>query len=393
MTEPDLVLVYGDALTRYELSPDHPLKPSRYSLTVALLEELGWLSPPSVEVEEPRPATLSELLTVHSYQYVDAVQKAQAAARQGKTLPGLSVFGLDTPDVPVFPDIHDASALHTGASLQAMRVVVEGRAPHAYSPAGGMHHAMRARAAGFCVYNDCAVAIAAALDAGQKVAYLDFDAHHGDGVQAAFYEEPRVLTVSVHESGRFLFPGTGFTDEVGKGDGLGTCINIPLPPGSGDADLLLAYERVMAPAVRLFGPDLVVTQTGCDTHHSDPLADLSATLAFYPELAARLHNLVHEVCGGRWLILGGGGYDPADVTPRAWTAFLGTVLGHDVRQVALPPRWLAACRAAGGSPPVRLLDDTSPPTLQSTQRPLASAAVAEAERSGLGALRSHLAAR
>ncbi len=390
MTEPALIVLYGDSLVSYDLGPEHPLQPSRYALTVALLKELGWLEPPQVLIEEPRPATLSELLTVHSYPYIEAVQKAQAAARRGQPVPELLLYGLGTTDVPVFKDIHDASALHTGASLQAMQALLAERTLHSYSPAGGMHHALRARASGFCVYNDCAVAIAAALEQGARVAYLDFDAHHGDGVQAAFYEDARVLTISVHESGQFLFPGTGFAHEMGKGEGAGTCINIPLPPSAGDDAILRAFERVIVPAVTLFAPDLVVTQTGCDTHHSDPLTDLQATLPLYPELASRLHALVHEVCDGRWLILGGGGYDPADVTPRAWTAFIGTVLGQEVKDVVLPERWREASRAAGGDPPFHLLDDVCP-----AQRAAADAAVeeaiAEAERSGLGALRARFA--
>ena len=190
------------------------------------------------------------------------------------------------------------------------------------------------------------------------MAYVDLDAHHGDGVQAAFYEHPRVLTVSIHESGRYLFPGTGDATEMGAGDGIGACLNIPLPPDAGDESILLAYERIIEPAISAYGPDIIVTQTGCDTHHADPLTDLAATMALYPELAARLHALVHEVCEGRWLIVGGGGYDPADVTPRAWTAFFGTVLGRQAADVPLPARVEAGVARprgpAAGSPTRRL---------------------------------------
>jgi acetoin utilization protein AcuC len=380
-----VLIVYGDSLSSYDLSEDHPLKPSRHALTMSLLRGLGWLDDPGITIEEPRPVTLTELLAVHSYAYIEAVQNAQAAVRRGERATDVRVYGLGTDDVPLFAHIHDAAALHTGATIQAMEAVLEGRAIHAYSPAGGMHHAMRARAAGFCVYNDCAVAIAAALKMGRTVAYVDFDAHHGDGVQAAFYEEPRVLTVSVHESGRFLFPGTGFADETGAGEAKGTSLNVALPATAGNGAILAAYERIVAPAVRAFVPDVVVTQTGCDTHHADPLTDLTATLALYPELAARLHALVHQTCEGRWLIVGGGGYDPADVTPRAWAAFMGTVLGHDVHDVALPAAWIRASRAAGGAPPARLLDDTSPPVTGSTDHSVARA-LDEAEDMALAAL-------
>jgi len=353
-------LVYGPELASYDFSEDHPLQSSRFVLTISLLSLLGWLDAPGVSIEPPRPATLPELLTVHSYPYIQAVQLAQEIARGHQKPIDLRLYGLGTEDDPIFPDIHDANVLYTGASVKAMTELLENRATHAYNPTGGLHHAMKARAAGFCIYNDCAVAMATALAAGCRVAYVDFDAHHGDGVQAAFYSEPRALTISVHESGRFLFPGTGEVTEMGSGDGTGTCVNIPLPAMAGDEAVLEAFERVVEPALRAFAPDILVTQTGADAHHADPLTDLTATISLYPSLAARLHALVHEYCSGRWLILGGGGYDPADVTPRAWAAFVGTVLGHDVTDVELPPEWIRASRAAGGDPPVRLLDDPGP---------------------------------
>ena len=354
-------IVYGPALVSYDFGPEHPLQPSRHELTMLLLRTLGWLDDPRLYFEVPRPATFTELLTVHTYPYLQAVGQAQEIARGDKPPANLVYYGLGTDDDPLFADIHDAPALYTGASIQAMQAILEGRAVHAYNPAGGLHHAMRARAAGFCVYNDCAAAIAAALAEGHKVAYIDFDAHHGDGVQAAFYDDPRVLTISIHESGRFLFPGTGEIDEIGSGDGRGACVNIPLPPLAGNDAFLEAIERIIEPAVRQFAPAVIVTQTGCDTHHDDPLTDLNATMVLYSLLAERLHRLVHEVCEGRWLIVGGGGYDPADVTPRAWTAFIGTVLGHETANVELPEAWLAASRRAGGNPPRFLLDDTIPP--------------------------------
>lgn len=352
-----IIIIHGPALTSYDFGEEHPLQPSRHDLTMSLLSCLGWLDAPGVSVEAPETATLSELLTAHTLPFVQAVQMAQRIARGERPPADLRLYGLGTEDNPLFPGIHDAPALLAGASLQGMRAVLDGRCVHAYSPAGGMHHAMHTRAAGFCIYNDIAVAMAAAVEAGQRIAYVDLDAHHGDGVQAIFYDDPRVLTISIHESGRFLFPGTGEADEMGCGDGVGACLNIPLPPDAGDQSILLAYERIVEPAVRAYRPDIVVTQTGCDTHHADPLADLTATMALYPRLAERLHALAHEVTGGRWLIVGGGGYDPADVTPRAWTAFFGTVLGKGTKDVVLPDEWRQASRARGGRPPVHLLDD------------------------------------
>ena len=180
--------------------------------------------------------------------------------------------------------MHDAAALYTGATIQGMLALLDDHADHAYSPAGGQHHAHKASASGFCIYNDAAAAMALALEAGRRVAYLDFDAHHGDGVQAAFYDDPRALTISIHESGRYLFPGTGGADETGAGEGRGACINIPLEPGAGDAEILGALEEVAHPGSEAFSPDILVTQTGADSHHADPLTDLGATLALYPRV-------------------------------------------------------------------------------------------------------------
>lgn len=356
----EVLIVYGPILTSYSFGDDHPLQPARHGLTMSLLASLGWLDDPRIQVEPPRAASLPELLAVHSYPYVQAVGHAQAIARGERPPIDLRIYGLGTEDNPLFADIHDAPVLYTGASIQAMESILNGRALHAYNPAGGMHHAMKARASGFCVFNDCSAAIAVAVAAGNRVAYVDLDAHHGDGVQSAFYDDPRVLTISVHESGRFLFPGTGEINETGAGNGRGACVNVPLPPLAGDDSILEAVDRIVVPAVRMFSPTVLVTQTGCDTHHSDPLTDMGATLAVYSKLAAGLHRLAHEVCEGRWLIVGGGGYDPADVTPRAWTAFMGTLLGHDTSDVKLPADWIKASREAGGDPPEHLLDDSGP---------------------------------
>ena len=355
-----LTIVYGPELASYSFGQEHPLQAGRYMLTMSLLSSLGWLDAPGIDFEPPRFATLSELLAVHTYPYVQAVQQGQAIARGDRDPIDLRLYGLGTSDDPLFPDMHDAAALYTGATIQAMNALLEDRAVHAYSPAGGQHHALKALASGFCIYNDSAAAIAIALNAGRRVAYVDIDAHHGDGVQAAFYDDPRALTISIHESGQFLFPGTGDVGEMGRGDGKGACLNIPLPAHAGDEAILQAFARVIEPAVRAFAPDVLVTQTGVDAHHADPLTHLTAALHLFPQLAARLHHLAHESCSGRWLIVGGGGYDPADVTPRAWTAFIGTVLGRDVTDVRLPEEWLQASRAAGGDPPPFLLQDPGP---------------------------------
>jgi acetoin utilization protein AcuC len=361
-------VVYGPDLASYCFSDTHPLQARRYMLTMSLLSALGWLETPGVTLEAPRFATLTELLEVHSLPYVQAVQQGQAIARGDRPKADLTFYGLGTADDPLFTEMHNAAALYTGATIQAMEALLDERAVHAYSPAGGQHHAHKAEASGFCIYNDSAAAIVKALAAGKRVAYLDLDAHHGDGVQSIFYSEPRVLTISMHESGEYLFPGTGFIDEMGSGDGKGACVNVPLPPYASNDAMLLALDRVVAPALEIFAPDLLVTQIGADTHHNDPLTHLTATMPLYPRLASRLHDLVHECCSGRWLIVGGGGYDPVDVTPRAWTAFIGTVLGHDTADVVLPQEWLEASRAAGGDPPSLLLGDVEPDDAEPVDR-------------------------
>jgi acetoin utilization protein AcuC len=385
-----IVIVHGPSLTSYSFGHEHPLQPTRHELTMSLLAMLGWLDAPELSVETPRPATLSELLTAHSLPYIQAVQTAQSIARGERPSADLRIYGLGIEDNPLFPSMHEAPALLAGASAQAMQAVLEGRAVHAYSPAGGMHHAMRARAAGFCIYNDIVVAIAAALDQDRRVAYVDLDAHHGDGVQAAFYDDPRVLTVSVHESGEFLYPGTGEASETGIGEGRGACINVPLPPHSGDESILLAYDRIVEPALVAYAPDVIVTQTGCDTHHADPLTDLAGTMRLYPALAARTHAIAHRICAGRWLIVGGGGYDPADVTPRAWGAFMGTVLGHQVDEVVLPVGWRIASEAKGGHPPLHLLDDPEAPAPRAPD-PSFVASLDRIEAEALAALRKRFA--
>jgi acetoin utilization protein AcuC len=359
-SETEILVVYGAGLEAYNFGLSHPLQPLRYRLTIALMRALGLLDGRRVRLVEPRHASVSELLSVHSYPYVQAVRRAQNIALTRAEPADLTFYGLGNADNPLFPSIYGASCLATGASLVAVDAILEGRACHAYNMAGGLHHALPDRASGFCIFNDAAVAIRRAVDAGMRVAYVDLDAHHGDGVQEIFYRDPRVLTVSVHESGRFLFPGTGAVAEQGDGPGAGTSINLPLPPQAGDRSFLAAVEEVIEPAVRAFRPDLLVTQTGCDTHWSDPLTHLGATMRLYPVLGERMHALAHEAAAGRWLILGGGGYDPLSVTPRAWTAFFAGALGEGRCDRPLPPEWAELVRSQGGSVPDTLLGDRGP---------------------------------
>ena len=345
------LVVWDDAFASYDFGPSHPLRPLRLELTMSLARQLGVLD--GVEVRAPRPATDDLLELVHDPLYVASVRRAP-----DDLLGRLSLrWGLGTGDTPVFPQMHEASAMVTGASVDAARAVWEGTHQHAVNLSGGLHHAMRDRASGFCVYDDPAVAIAWLLAAGaQRVAYVDVDVHHGDGVQAAFYDDPRVLTVSVHESGRTLFPGTGFADETGTGSGVGTSVNLALPAGAGDADWLRAFHAVVPPVLRAFRPQVLITQHGCDTHALDPLANLQMSIDGQRVAYRALHALAHEVCEGRWVALGGGGYEPVQVVPRAWTHLLAEAAGTSV-DGATPDDWRDQAAERGGElPPTSLTD-------------------------------------
>lgn len=318
------ILVFDERLAGYDFGPMHPLRPERILRSVDLMRSHGLIGPGGFDLVAPEIATREDLERVHDPGYIDAV--IHASLNPLDPPPGR---GLGDGDTPAFVGMHESAALVTGASIAAVRAVVDGSAGRAFGIAGGLHHAHRDRAAGFCVYNDPAVAIAWALDRlpSARIAYIDIDAHHGDGVQEAFYDDPRVLTVSIHESGRSLYPGTGFPRERGAGAGLGTVINVPLPPYATDACYRLAFDTVVAPMVRDFAPDLIVSQNGADALHHDPLTSLGLTLDGYAWLVQRISALSEEVCGGRLVALGGGGYAWESAVPKAWTLLAGSLLG------------------------------------------------------------------
>jgi acetoin utilization protein AcuC len=346
-------MVYSPDLVGYDHGPQHPLRPVRVMLTRELIAAYGILDDDRVREVPARVAADEELLLVHTERYLDAVKTAGSGEPSEAWM-----FGFGPGDNPIFPNMHEASARVVGASLVAAEAVVSGSAEHAFNPAGGLHHAMPERASGFCVYDDPAVAIAWMLEQGiNRVAYVDVDVHHGDGPQAIFYDDPRVLTISLHESGRYLFPGTGFVDERGKGEAEGTVVNVPLPPYTSDEPWLEAFSRIVPPFVKEFGPDVLVTQLGCDTHHSDPLAHLSLSTHAYRETAKAFHELAHELTGGRWVATGGGGYQWARVVPRAWTIYFAEMAGVEIPD-SIPDSWLAvASEHAGGDVPERLSED------------------------------------
>jgi acetoin utilization protein AcuC len=337
-------VVWDESLLAYDMGDDHPLNPVRLALTIRLATALGVLD--GVSLRKPEPASDEEIERVHDAGYIAAVK----AAPESRFDVG---HGLGTADNPIFPGMHEASARVVGGSLLAADLIIQGTTDRAVSIAGGLHHAMPSHASGFCVYNDCAAAIARMLDAGiERVAYVDTDVHHGDGVQAAFYDEPRVLTISIHQDPRTLWPGTGYTRELGTGDAEGRAVNLPLLPGTGDAMWLRAFNAVVPSLLEQFGPTVLVTQCGVDSHRTDPLADLGLTVDGHRAIYRTLRDLAARYSGGRWLALGGGGYDLVRVVPRSWTHLLATVLDRDVEpSTELPRAWLdVAERVAPGLP-------------------------------------------
>lgn len=356
MSEQVELVWYGDDAPWYDHGPQHPLRPARVLLTRQLIHDYGVVDGKRVVETPARDATDEELLLVHTERYLDAVKRAG----HGDEGPWWR-FGLGPGDNPIFPHMHEASARVAGASLAAAEAVLQGRAEHAFNPAGGLHHAMPEHASGFCVYDDPAIVIAWLLEQGvRRVAYVDVDVHHGDGPQAIFYSDPRVLTISLHETGATLFPGTGFVDEQGSGDARGTKVNVPLPPFTGDELWLKAFRDVVPPLVQAWEPEVLVTQLGCDTHHSDPLANLRLTTAAYRETAAELHDLAHRAAGGRWVATGGGGYQWVRVVPRAWALYFAEMAGVEVPD-ELPGSWVErAEREAGHEVPARLSEPPFP---------------------------------
>lgn len=359
MADP-VALVLPRPSAAYDLGEGHPMDPLRRHLALDLIRAYGLADAPNVTTIEAEPSSDEEISAVHAPDYVEAVKRL-GGRPDGADDPNAVIWGLNRiGDTPAFQGMHEATAAVCGASVAAARAVAEGRVRRAFQVGGGLHHAMANRAHGFCIYNDPAVAIRQLLDAGvERVAYVDVDVHHGDGTQWIFYEDPRVLTASVHESGRYLFPGTGGIGERGVGDAVGTSFNIPLPPYAGDRPYLRAVEEVIVPAVMAFRPDVIVTQDGADPHHADPLAHLTVTMGTFPRLYAALHDLADQAAGGRWVALGGGGYND-DVVPRAWTMLFSEIAGIAVPD-EVPAEWHEqACERSGRRLTARLLEDTEP---------------------------------
>jgi len=346
---------WSDALLQYDFGPSHPMLPVRLDLMMRLAGELGVLD--QVDVVAPRPATVDELTLVHSPSLVDAVQRAGESDIVGDSLH--LGHGLGTPDVPTFKSMHEVSSLVVGATIDAGRAVWSGNTNHAFSPAGGLHHSMPDSVGGFCVYNDVAVAIASLLEQGvERIAYVDIDVHHGDGVQTVFWDDPRVLTISLHQHPHTLYPGTGWSDEIGGPGGEGLAVNVPLSPGTDDSGWLRALHSIVPPLLSSFRPQVLVSQHGCDTHLLDPLANLAISLDAERVAAEALHTWAHRFAEDRWLVTGGGGYEVVDVVPRIWTLVMAELSGHPIEPTTrVPEPWrVYVSERLGRVAPLRMTD-------------------------------------
>ncbi|MEU7072458.1 acetoin utilization protein AcuC [Streptomyces narbonensis] len=329
------LLMWDEAVTQYDFGSEHPMDPVRLALTMSLVRAFGLDR--AMDVVSAKPAGDSTLRLVHREDYVSAVRAASVDPRRAD-----QAYGIGTVDDPAFAGMHEVSALIAGQSVGAAEAVWRGEAAHAVNFAGGLHHAMPGSASGFCIYNDASLAIARLLELGaERVAYVDVDVHHGDGVQAAFWEDPRVLTVSLHEHPRTLFPQTGWPEETGAaGPGEGGAVNVALPAGTGDAGWLRAFHAVVPELIADFRPQVLVTQHGADTHFEDPLAHLAVSLDAQRAVQEACHELAHEHAGGRWVALGGGGYAVVDVVPRSWTHLVGIAAHAPVEPGSvIPSSW------------------------------------------------------
>jgi acetoin utilization protein AcuC len=344
--KPRARFIYNENETRYRFNDDHPFNQKRLLLTVDLLKRIGAL--PDAAIAPPRLATEAELLRVHSASYVEAVRELSLPQPDKRWLQAAGRYGLDTEDTPFFPHMHEVTSYVVGGSIEAADLVMSGAAERALHLAGGLHHALHGKGAGFCVYNDASAAIAHIRERyGARVLYVDTDVHHGDGVQWSYYADPDVCTVSIHETGKYLFPGTGGVTERGEGEAFGTSVNMPVEPYTEDESWLDCFAAVLEAAATRFRPDVIVSQHGCDAHAYDPLAHIHCSMGIYRDMPALLKKTALERCGGRWVALGGGGYDIWRVVPRAWSLLWLTMTDHPLLTelaanpaLPLPASWL-----------------------------------------------------
>ncbi|PRO65414.1 acetoin utilization protein AcuC [Alkalicoccus urumqiensis] len=335
----EAAFVFSPEQLDYRFHEDHPFNQQRLTMTNDLLFKAEALEKSAIH--PARMASIDELLLVHDEDFVSAVMSATEGQMKSSFQ---TKYGIGTDDTPVFPLMHDAASWLAGGTLEAVDLVFEKGYKHALNLGGGLHHGFRGKASGFCVYNDSSIAIEyMRRKFGARVLYVDTDAHHGDGVQWAFYDDPDVCTLSFHESGRFLFPGTGHVSERGHGDGYGTSVNVPLEAFTEDDSFLEAYREVFREVAASFKPDVILTQNGADAHYFDPLTHLCGTVSLFHEIPKLAHELAHEHCGGRWIAVGGGGYDIWRVVPRAWASIWLEMSGQGEKlNQSFPENWTSS---------------------------------------------------
>lgn len=329
------LFIYSDEMLAYKFNQEHPFNQERVHMTYELLKQSQAIEP--TQIRSPRMATEEELALIHDEDFIQAVKLAGAS-----NLPPSNAenFGLGTEDTPIFKNMHEASSLLVGGTLLAAEHVMEGRVEHALNLGGGLHHGFRGKASGFCVYNDISVAIKWLREKyDARVLYIDTDAHHGDGVQWAFYDDPNVCTISIHETGRYLFPGTGNYTERGQGAGYGYSFNVPIDAFTEDESWLSIYETLVHKVADYFKPDVLLTQNGVDAHYYDPLTHLSLTMKSFNEIPKLAHEVAHQYCDGRWIAVGGGGYDIWRVVPRAWGK-VWLEMNDQIETGPLPKSWI-----------------------------------------------------
>lgn len=364
-------LLFSEDFMTYNFGKEHPLKPARLQLTYSLFKHLGLMSHEDIDIISPVIASDSDLMLLHEEDYVNAIKKLSTDP-SNKGINGWK-YGLGPGDNPIFEGMFEASALIAGASLKAAEKIITEPDKYdiVFNPAGGLHHAHKDRASGFCLFNDVALAIMKMkkLKPDVRIVYLDIDAHHGDGVQWFFYDDPSVLTISTHQDGKYLFPGSGFVKEIGEGEGRNFSINFPLIPGTYDDLYLKLFKTCIPEILEIYKPDVLVTQLGVDTYYRDPLTQLGLSLSAYKEIAAEIHKYSRKYCNNKWLAVGGGGY-LVTLVPRAWSIFLAEMLGVKLND-DLPEEWVKECyRLAPDEPePETMFDKSDSITLDLLSHP------------------------
>lgn len=350
MTTAKVGFIHSQDVHAYSFNSDHPFHPIRYELTISLLEAINSLTPEQIITPRKRTEEQLEALVQlgHRLDYIDIVKKLSVTKPKEHDTSSADQYGFHDDETPYFAGMHKAASQIVNGTLEAMELVLSGQLEHAYHLAGGLHHAFESKAAGFCIYNDAVIAIKNCVDKyNLRVLYIDTDVHHGDGVQHAFYSDPNVCTYSIHETGKYLFPGTGFHYEKGIEQGYGTCFNIPMEPFTEDDSWLESFEQSITKVIEAFKPDIILSQHGCDAHAFDPLSHIHCSMKIYHKMPQIIHKLAHQFTGGKWVAIGGGGYDHYRVVPRAWSLVWLEMSEHPLVErlnftnTFLPQAWLS----------------------------------------------------